>query len=359
MKQVNGYVIQKNKNGFILQTDDANVFVFWKNDIKLFSQINITDSFNDIDINKLDLNFKNYLISKDVFFLIKAKELNSNTNNFKSIFFSWIESKGMIFSSYIKALIFSINISDNNLKNSLKALNILHLFVISGFHISILTKCFNLIFKKIKYNNEISIFILIVYCYFIDFPIPITRALLIMIITHINKNIFHNSLNKFSIVLISMQLFLIFNIFNIYSISFILTYYFTIFTTIFSSIKIKSKIIKTCCFILLISLLSFFINIKLNSSFSSMLLLNNIIFGIIFSVIYPILFFSWIIIPFSKIIINCVDFLIKFSAKFNYAWNINYDLSIVIIIICISIFFILLYFCYKSNKPKFWVLWYL
>lgn len=356
--KVKGYVIKSDKSGFMIQTSFDNVYAFWDERVELYSYVEI-DQGGNFDLGGISYDFKTYLLSQNVSYIIKPLRIISNNNSIKYQILNWINLQGETFSSYVKALVFGISISDKTFQQSLKNLNILHLFVISGFHISILTKCLNFIFKKLKYNQEISIFLLTIYCFWINFPIPITRALLMMFIAYFNQKILKNCINKVTIVLISMSLFLLFNVKNIYSSSFILTYYFVFFTSLFTSIKFKSNLIKYLVFILMMSLLSLFVNIKLNHSFSALLLVNNIVFGAIFSFIYPLIFFSWFITPISRVIINAIDFVIRYVNRFNYSINLQYDFTVLIIFCCIVLMLILIYFCYKSNKPKYWISLYL
>ena len=95
--------------------------------------------------------------------------------------------------------------------NVLKEMNVIHLVVLSGFHISLLNKVSNKLFFFISKNNyKIRIILTsipLMYVYLLGFRISMTRAFLMIFIATINKELFKSKLNRleiYSITLISL-----------------------------------------------------------------------------------------------------------------------------------------------------------
>lgn len=88
----------------------------------------------------------------------------------------------------LKMLIFNLRDYHSEIYQNTKELNIVHLFTVSGLHISILITIIEKIFKKYKlFNFLFSFSILIFIIYLVNFSISSIRVLVTLIIKKISK----------------------------------------------------------------------------------------------------------------------------------------------------------------------------
>jgi len=90
-------------------------------------------------------------------------------------------------------------------------LSIVHLFVISGFHISlfylIVTKLLTLLKVEIKISSFIAITIIFIYLFLLNFPISASRAFLLTLMLFINKHYLKSRFTSLSILAAVMAIF--------------------------------------------------------------------------------------------------------------------------------------------------------
>ena len=97
-----------------------------------------------------------------------------------------------MYTKYASLILLGIR-NDNNAEvyNMTKELGIVHLFVISGFHIGILYFALERFFKVIRINEThrslITMMIILIYLYLLNFPIASTRAFMFLTAILINK----------------------------------------------------------------------------------------------------------------------------------------------------------------------------
>ena len=88
----------------------------------------------------------------------------------------------------LKMLIFNLRDYRSEIYQYTKELNIVHLFTVSGLHISILITIIEKIFKKYKlFNFLFSFSILIFIIYLVNFSVSSIRVLVTLIIKKISK----------------------------------------------------------------------------------------------------------------------------------------------------------------------------
>ena len=120
-----------------------------------------------------------------------------------------------------KMLLFNDKYADIDSYDNLKSINALHLFVVSGFHISFF---FTLLTKLFKKQGTIGFVIASLICSFyvflLDFSISSTRAL----VSLVSYKLFNKYLNKIDCVALPGIIFLLIEPLNIYNYSFILSF---------------------------------------------------------------------------------------------------------------------------------------
>ncbi len=178
-----------------------------------------------------DLDYKEYLYSKGIKYLVKAKEAKyiSNTLSLKIIPYyikKELEKKLSEESyTYVLALVFSDNQLEEEVKQGYSILNISHILVISGVHLLFLFKILSVLFLKIFhiYRPTIPLLILSIYVASIGFPIACMRALLFLILSNLNEKgeIKYTKLDLLSITGLIM---LIFRPYQFYNTGFILSF---------------------------------------------------------------------------------------------------------------------------------------
>ena len=251
-------------------------------------------------------NYRKYLLSKKIYYIMNAtniKLLDNNPNLYYKIKNYLINRLNKMHSNnYLKAFILGDNSSiDNEVLNSYQINGISHLFAISGMHITIFSSILLFILNKIIKNKKI-IFILIslfliFYMFITGLSPSIIRATLLFILININ-NIFKLKYKTLDLLLLVLSISLIINPYNIYNNGFLFSYIISLYLILFNSIinKHKNYIIKLLITSLISSLVS--IPIMINSYGS----INIISF--IYNLFY-VPFVSFILFPLSLVTLIC------------------------------------------------------
>ena len=295
-------------------------------------------------------NYKKYLLSEKIYYVYNSKKiikLKNNSNlfySFKNLIIDRID-KCKLTKNFIKTFVIGDkNDIDYNFFKATQNLGIIHLFTISGMHVSLIILVINKIIKNEKTNFLITISFLLLYIFLTNFQISIIRASILFLYLKLKINL---PFNKFLILFVSLLLF--YNPFYIYNIGFkfsiIISFYLINFKELIKNSKFK--LFKTS----LISFLSSFpliINNFYQINFIS-IFVNIIFIPIISYFIFPIsilcfifpkldLLYNYVIFYFEKIIIY-IDNIKIF--KFSFA-----KISLLLIII----YYIFLFLCIKSKK---------
>ena len=256
--EINGYLSDFTSNS------NFNLFnyKYYQNNRNIYYRLNVN-------------NFKKIGISNNLIYKIKRIILN-RTKEYKSI-------------NYLNAFILGDKKDIDT--DSLKALGIVHLFSISGMHISLLVSILD---KRIK-NNKIKniLGMLFIYFYYLLIKsISILRCLLFLTIKKIN-NYYELNINKYKELIISVFILLIIKPSAIYDLGF---YYSTILysgiTLLNNKIKTKNKILRNLIISIFVFILSFPLNVYTNFEVNLLSVIYNLIF---------IPFVSIILFPFSLI----------------------------------------------------------
>jgi ComEC/Rec2-related protein len=250
--------------------------------------------------------------------------------------------------SFMKLVL--LNIKDNfswKIYNQLIDMSIVHLIVISGFHLSVLIFFINILIKNKWINQIITIFIVIILTYFLNFSSSVLRVLLTIIVNIILSN-FKFKFSKYDVVSIAGIFTIIFEPYCVKNIGFILSYLCTIGTIYIYGLELNNKLIEKILISLNCNLIALPFLILLNNQISFWSILNSLLFGYVFCFIFIYLLLTfWIV--WIKIIhyylittilyltnaywlINLpIDFI-----KFNTLWNSTYYSIYFFTIICLN-----------------------
>ena len=124
-------------------------------------------------------------------------------------------------------------------------MSIIHLFVISGFHISlfflIISKGLSLVKVNEKISSLVSLIPIIAYLYLLNFPLSATRAAVLIFFGVINKVILNKKFSTINILAFTMLLMFVVNPNSIYSLSFIFTFIATFVVIYINSLEFKTN----------------------------------------------------------------------------------------------------------------------
>lgn len=297
--------IKKKKNFNILEIKCGESFLVYDYEKEKYSigdTVKVFGHFKRIDGNSnFNLfNYRNYLMSKRIYFKIdKTKIYKIKSGHlFYSIKNLIIKRINKINNPYLNAFILGDNtMIDTKIYQSYQINGINHLFAISGMHVYLIISIVTIMFKKIikeKYIVIINILILFFYLFLTCYTKSISRAVFLYIGIAINKRL-GLSLSNFQILIILLCISLFLNPYNLYNISFLLTFIVTISITINSKfINQNSNYFRKLFKVSLISFIST-IPVIVNNFFQINIL--SILLNLIF-----VPFISIIIFPFSLIV---------------------------------------------------------
>ena len=349
--------IKNEKITIKLNTDEKILINYYIKKNENYSNLkigNIIKVEGKLDYPKKNINFnlfnyKNYLLSEKIYFVLTANKITYIKDTY-NIFF---KAKNLLINyinnfktkDYLYTFILgNTSLLEQDTKESFQNNGISHLFAVSGMHITLISTLLMYLLKKITKNHDISyiitIFILLFYTFITNFSSSILRAFLLFLLIYINKK-FKFNLKTIEIIMLILLILLIYNPFYIYSIGFKFTFIISIILILFSK-KINnfknyfSKLLMT-------SLISFFISlpIVINNFFEINLispLLNLIFVPFISIIIFPFSLIS-LIFPFLD---NIFYIIVKFME--NISIYINNTLSINIIIGKMNLIMIVIYY---------------
>ena len=309
-----------------------------------------------------DFDYKEYLKSNRILYYAKVNKsekiksgfsLNLLKYYYENYLDDLIEEESF---AYVKAIVFSDNDIEKDLKNGYSILGISHILAISGLHIILLFNFILIILKRMfrYYNKTIPIILLSIYVISIGNPPSALRALLFLILGALNEK-GEIKYTKLDIYSISFLLMIISWPFLFYNSGFILSFLVS-FILIFINeiVNKKYKLLN----LYLSYIVIYFLTLPIISSFNNQISLLALILSPILSLI-----FSYIIIPISYIItlIPATDLIFNYIFKFInlYILNLtNYNLKIMIPsfnIYKIIIYYLVAFLLIKSlilNKNK-------
>ena len=355
------YVEKKESNNkIIIKHKRYQIYLYTKCDIDVGDYIKINGSIEEIDDVRIknSFNYKAYLennlvlgiIYSDDIEIIKHKivlnSLSSIVNDYIDKYFKDDAN------NLLKALIIGRKYFSEDLNNDLKENGIIHLFAISGLHVSIFILLISKLLSIFKFNDKgKDIFIIIfltLYLFVTNFMISIIRAVLMYALNIINKHKFKYLFSSLDIASTSFIIILIICPVYIFNISFILSYLVTFIIILVSNlIKDKNNLYQ----ILLISLIAnvFTLPIIINMNYEINILspiVNVFYISLVSSIILPLSIIVLVFPIFSFVYKYIVDVFYYFiHLTTNISINISlphFDPYAVFIYLVILILFVML-----------------
>ena len=300
---------QKEIYGYVRKVEDNKIELKSKEKIIVYID-NPKVELNDYVLVKGDLyypknntifnlfNYKEYLNNKKIYILMNSKSvkvIKKNNNIFykiKNNLYKRINSYKS--SKYIKIYVLGDKSSLDN-KEVFKNLGIIHLFSLSGLHISLL--CF--ILKKLKTKNIIIYILLLFFLFLTGFHISTIRAVLSFIFLNINNKYKLNISSEDRLIILAYLL-LIINPYYIYDLGYIFSFLIT-----YSIICFKYNNYIKISFISFVTSIPLLINSNFSINFLS-IIYNIILIPIVSFIIFPLSILS-LIIPVDNILYSIAN----------------------------------------------------
>ena len=297
-------------------------------------------------------NYQKYLYYQKIYYLFTVKEILSTENNnnyfYKLQDFVYKRCEDTDSKGYLTMLIYGKKNIDADTYSSLQNLGVVHLFAISGLHISIFTFILEVVLKRLKIKENLSNFIIIffltMYAALLGFPASVMRALTMFIFLKIFahlKNKFKINFKTYEIMLVSTSFLLLINPYFLYDTGFLYSNLCT-FGLIFYDDKTKNYLLKSLKTTYIATIWSLVITISLNYSYNLLTPLFNIIFVPFISFIfYPVCLITFIwpyFLPILNILIKLLELLTAIFTKVSINIILPKMSLIIIIIYYINIF---------------------
>ena len=292
-----------------IQMEGYTIKLYNDYDFQFRDRVKIEVEYLDINTNSNDYAFNEELYLKGQKVVAKAKLINVKDVENQYGFYHYIEkrlSKHEDVRKYQKLLILGEkDISIEEEYETLSDLSLVHLFALSGMHVSILYALLNQIFGCVfsKKFSQILCYILIgFYVFSIPFSISLMRAYFTLVLS----GVFKKCINKLDILGILIIMSLFYNPYYIYNVSFVFSYFIYF-------IVILTKNYKNSFFYIYLSSLPIILNI--NYEFSILSLLSGDVLNPFIEVFYTLNCLS-VVFPFFDIIlailVSCLNSIIGF-----------------------------------------------
>ena len=278
-------IVSKDEVKYLIYTTKFELEFEENEEIRVSGDVHLIEDDLEMDV----FEFKEYLNHKRVFYQIdcnKIESIKKNTKLSKKIK-DFLTSK-LTDESYLMTsmLLFNNKDVDENLYNNLKNINAIHLFVVSGFHISFLFRLIMFLFKKIKLDDAgkiVGVIVCLIYVFILDFSIGATRALIsLFVATFLNKY-----LNRLDGVAIAGFVVLLIEPISIYSYSFIMSFAMASVLSFTNSLLSKQNKIVQAIAVSFISFLTMIpIQLIINYKINPICLLSNIFLNYVVIVIF-------------------------------------------------------------------------
>ncbi|MDD3383188.1 MAG: DNA internalization-related competence protein ComEC/Rec2 [Bacilli bacterium] len=288
-------ITEKHDNYQIVEADSYNFITYDFNDYYQGDIFYVEGDIKRLEGNAIPLisDFKSYMKSKNISnnlvvnsYVYKRKLKNGIDKN--KIINKILSNHDEETKKFIKMIVFGDKIDSQELYNDLKNLSVIHLFVISGFHINVLFIFLKKLGSKYIKNDILILLLIFPYIFLLGYTIPSLRAYLTICLRYISKRYLKNYLDSFSIIFLLAFFFLFINPLNIKNISFILTFFASFNILLINKLKFKLTFLKPIYFSSLTYLAMLPIILYLNYEFNAFAIILNIIFSSVIPFIYLI-----------------------------------------------------------------------
>lgn len=345
------------------------IYVYCKDAYEIGDVIYSKGIVNEIDGEKIEhqFDYESYLNKNKIYLVLSATETKKEYSHFtisiirkyaNDYFENHFEGDTLI---VLKGLILGDS-SDfsNSLKTCLKENGILHLFAVSGLHISLFILLISLLLSMFKIKDEwseaIILIFLFIYIILTSFSISILRAGLMYFFSIINKRLFDKTFSSMDVISFTFLVLVLINPFSAYNTGFILS--FTVsFTIVLLSSLLKGK--NNSYQILVISLISNIVTIpiiiNINYEYNLLTPILNVLYINLVSIFILPFAFICVALPILSyaldIVVNWFLKLIDFTSNISLRITLPHMNSVhIIIFYSLVLLLIILYFNKKYKR---------
>lgn len=345
---------------YYIKTEEEKDYLI--NNLHIGEVINLEGNLKEPSNNTIpySFNYKKYLYNKKIYYILDISKIEKNNVDINVFYkikdYMYKRVDKLEDNDYVYAFLLgkTYNI-ETNVVESYRNNGISHLFALSGLHVSIFSLFIMKILKKLKINELkryiITFLFLLLFSFISGFSPSILRASLLFFLLGLNK-VFYLNIKTENIMYLVLFILLLINPYNLYNLSFILsfttTYFLIISTDLINEKNYFKGLFKT-------SLLSFVSNLILSIYYFGYInpfgiLLNMIFVPLVTYIIFPLTIITYILpilLPILKIFTNIMEFL---SLKLSLLSIKIYFPKISIIIV--FIYYILLLISIKKHTKK-------
>lgn len=367
---VNNFKIDGNKLSLELKGKEHLVATYYfkteqelndiKKQLKFGSKLIVSGNLLEANSNTIFnlFNYKKYLYNKDIFYILEIDSIDKiiDTSNlfykFKNKIVNRIES--FEYKQYFYAFIIGETyLISNDIYSSYKINGVTHLFALSGMHVNVFVFVLYLFLKKLKIKESLKYILIFLFlsfiCFLSCFSPSIIRATFFLLLLRFNKLLEINT-KTLNILLFIFSLYLFYNPYIIFDLSFELSFIVSYFIIGYMSLFKKITKIKQ---LFLVSFVSFLASlpILINNFFSVNLLsmINNMIFvPYVTLIVFPLTLLTFVFPFLIDIYIVSLNIMENMSTMLVNK-SILYT-SIKFNFYLLTLYYLLLYSFSKSNK---------
>lgn len=290
------YTVVETKNNYFIFKNDRGKYVCYDDyDFCLYAKIDIEGEYKSLETNKSSsrTTFNDYLTSQGIYQEMKIHkyEIINNGDTFKEQISSYLtDNLSEDSANMIGLLLLGKKSGLEDFYDTLIDLSAVQLFVISGFHLNILTSIFDLIFKKKEKVLLITPFFLLPYLYLLNFSIPVMRAFFFLLIVRYSKH-FNMAITRVDAIFFLAIAFLFFDYHLIYNLSYQLTFLVTVVLELLNTIDNKNFFFRYIIRPIIIQISVMPILMNINYQIAPLSFLTNILLSFPITILY---LFSWL-----------------------------------------------------------------
>jgi len=300
---INGdYSVQStNGLGFIISNQGHNILIKSHENVHIYDQVHIEGQSSNI-VNTTSFDLKQYLMTQKIFSIVTHSKVSiiSHSQDIRTQALNYLSTGEKEFKQIAPLiLIGKKTIESKEFYEMTMRMNIIHLFVISGLHISLMFLLFQKIFKVVKvpelYASWLALIPIWAYLFILNFPISALRATLLVTFMTINKTILKSKFSSLEIFGFVMGLMFLVNPFSIMSLSFIFSFLATFVVLFANTINWKTEVRKW----VMIALLGYSSNLLIVMFINHFFAVFGLFFGIalaplfVFMYVLSIFLFWW------------------------------------------------------------------
>ena len=331
--------------------EELNSFV---NTYNLKDKVELTGILKEINepTNINEFNYKNYYKTRGIFYRLKINNIKKiDDYNPIYIIYNYFFNKinGLKSKDYIYSLVFgNRKYLEEGTLDLYKKIGIMHMFSVSGMHISIIVELLNKLIKK-ESNRKNTFIMTVLFIYFLIVKtISLERAFISYLITYLNRK-YNLEINKYLKVFLIIAIILLINPLYMFDSSFYLSVI-TGSVLIIISDKLNNKNIFLST--IKISIVSFFITFPLVTYIYNEINILSFIYNIITSLIITYVIFPLSLITIVFSITDNLLFLIigLFESFINLISVFSINLVFKKEILFVFIYYIILYLIFKNKR---------